>query len=190
VYLAIAGRERLSGAAFVAASAFKLPLGLPLAFSLARPRANRRQLLIGAGLAAAVVGAIAVIAFGSHALGFLKEIREQEHQVALYSVPNQLGKLVGLGGVTQGIRVAMGVTLAAVLVAALRATWRGADWIAAAGWATLALLVTSAWLLPWYLTWVLAPAAISGDRRLRAAALALTAYVVVTRVTLWTSLPS
>jgi alpha-1,6-mannosyltransferase len=189
VYIAIVGRERLSGAAFVAASAFKLPLGLPLAFALARPRAKRRELLIGAATAIVAVGAISVIAFGSHALGFLTQIREQQHQVALYSIPNQLGKLLGLGGVTGGIRIAMGVTLAAAIAAGLRATWRGADWIAAAGWATLALLVTSAWLLPWYLTWVLAPAAISGDRRLRAAALALTAYVVVTRVTLWTSLP-
>jgi hypothetical protein len=52
-----------------------------------------------------------------------------------------------------------------------------------------ALLVTSAWLLPWYVAWLLPLAAIAGDRRLRVAALALAAYIVVTRVTLWSSLP-
>jgi hypothetical protein len=72
----------------------------------------------------------------------------------------------------------------------LRAAWRGADWIAASGWTMFALLVTTAWLLPWYVTWLLPLAAISGDRRLRLASLALVAYVIVTRVTLWASLPT
>ena len=184
--LATAARERLAGAAFVAAAAVKLPLGLPLLFAAARPRARRRELATGALIAVAAIAAIALLAFGTHALGFLSEVREQQHKVAIYSVPNQLGELLGLGGVTAGIRALAAAGLAGTIAVALRCTWRGGDWIAAAGWATFALLVSTAWLLPWYVTWLLPLAAVSGDRRLRAAALALTAYVVVTRVTLWT----
>ena len=49
----------------------------------------------------------------------------------------------------------------------------------AAGWATLALLLSTAWLLPWYAIWLLPLAAVSGDRRLRAATLVLCAYAVL-----------
>src|SRR5262249_13895860 len=55
----------------------------------------------------------------------------------------------------------------------------GADWRIAAGWTTLALLASTAWLLPWYAIWALPLAAVSGDRRLRAATLLLCAYAVL-----------
>jgi alpha-1,6-mannosyltransferase len=188
IYFLIAGRERLSGGALVAASALKLPLGMPLVFALARPQARRRELLTGALIAFAAVAILSLVAFGTHATGFLTELRHQQNSVAIYSVPNQVGKLLGFGGLTAGIRAVATAGLVGTVVLALRRTWRGGDWIAAAGWAMFALLVSSAWLLPWYVAWLLPLAAISGDRRLRTAALALTAYVVVTRVTLWTGL--
>ncbi|MEA2374758.1 MAG: alpha,6-mannosyltransferase [Thermoleophilaceae bacterium] len=184
VYLTIRGRERLTGAALVAAAAVKLPLGLPLVFAAARPSARRRELAIGVAVVAAVVAVVSVIAFGSEAGGFLQSIREQQHMVATNSLPNRLGEWLGLGGITTGIRVVAAAALLGTLALALRATWRGADWIAAAGWTTLALLATSAWLLPWYLTWLLPLAAIAGDRRLRIASLALVAYTIATRLTL------
>jgi hypothetical protein len=58
---------------------------------------------------------------------------------------------------------------------------RGADWVTCAGWATLGALVSSAWLTPWYVVWVLPLAALAPGRRLRAAALAFCGYVLVTR---------
>ena len=109
--------------------------------------------------------------------------------LAFYSVPNQVGRLLGFGGLTLGIRLVADAAFLAIVVVGLRRAWRGGDWMAAAGWATFALVVTSAWLLPWYAVWLLPLAAMAGDTRLRAAALALTAYVVITRVTLWASLP-
>jgi len=189
VYLTIAGRERLSGAALTAAAAFKLPTGLPFAFAFVSARGRRRDLVIGAVLTLVAVAVLSIVTFGSHAGGFLKELREQQNQVAIYSVPNQVGKALGFGGITQGIRIVADVGLAAVVLLALRAAWRGADWIAMAGWATLALLVSTAWLLPWYVTWLLPLAAVSGNRRLKLGALAFATYVVITRVSLWTSLP-
>jgi hypothetical protein len=68
---------------------------------------------------------------------------------------------------------------AAVLAVALWRTARGTDWRLAAGWTTIALLLSTAWLLPWYAIWALPLAAVSGDRRLRAATLLLCAYAVL-----------
>jgi glycosyl transferase family 87 len=186
VSLLIAGRERLGGASLVAAAAIKIPLGLPFVFALARPGARRRQLIEGAVLAFAATTVVTLAVFGSEVGGLLTAVREQQQNVAIYSVPNQLGKLLGFGGITDGIRAIAAAVLITTAALTLRRTWRGGDWIAAAGWTTFALLVTTAWLLPWYVVWLLPLAALSGDRRLRTAALALTAYVVVTRVTLWT----
>ena len=55
----------------------------------------------------------------------------------------------------------------------------GGDAITAAGWASVALLVTLSWVLPWYILWVLPLAALSGSRRLRTAALVLGVYLII-----------
>jgi hypothetical protein len=46
------------------------------------------------------------------------------------------------------------------------------------------MLVTSAWLMPWYVTWLLPLAALGRNRRLVAASLALCLYLVVMRTPL------
>jgi hypothetical protein len=177
--------ESLAGGAMVVASAVKLPLGLPFLYLLARPRADRRALLTGAAGALAAVVAVSLAAFGTGILRFLDAVRDQQDDVAIYSVPNQLGELLGFGGITDGIRLAATAALLVALALTFRAVRRGGDWVAAAGWATFALIVASAWLLPWYVVWLLPLAAVAGDRRLRVAALALTAYIALTRVELW-----
>jgi hypothetical protein len=51
-----------------------------------------------------------------------------------------------------------------------------------AGWAMLALLLTLPWVMPWYVAWLLPFAALGRDRRLRTAALTLTAFLLVVRM--------
>jgi Glycosyltransferase family 87 len=190
VYLAIAGRERLTGAAMVAAAAIKLPTGLPLVLAFGGLRGRRRrELLIGAAVALAGFAVLALGFFGHRAAGFVDTIRSQENQVAVYSVPNQIGKALGLGGATSGVKLVADIGFVAALGFLIRWVWRGADWVTAAGWAMFALLLATAWLLPWYAVWILPLAAISADRRLRLAALALAGYLIVTRVTLWLGQP-
>jgi hypothetical protein len=95
-----------------------------------------------------------------------------------------VGRWLGFGGITPGIRT-LALALFAVAFAVLLArTWRGMHWLTAAGWATLAMLATSAWLMPWYVTWLLPLAALGRDRRLTAGALAMCAFVVVMRTPL------
>lgn len=180
VGLATSGRERGAGAVAVLAAAIKPSAGLLIPFLLAGTR-RRSSALAGAAAAAAVVASLAIAVFGSHALGFLTAVQMQQRLVAAHSVPAIAGRWLGLGGVTPGVRVAGAVLLLVTLAVALARTWRGGDWVAAAGWATLALLVASAWLLPWYVVWVLPLAALGRDRRLVVAAVAMTAFIVLSR---------
>jgi hypothetical protein len=45
----------------------------------------------------------------------------------------------------------------------------------------VALLLTTAWLMPWYMAWTLPFAALARDRRLTAVAVALSLLVIVLR---------
>src|SRR2546421_7967870 len=125
VYLAIAGRERLTGAAMVAAAAIKLPTGLPLLLAFSGLRRRRREVLIGAAVALSGFAALALAFFGHRAAGFLDTIRSQENQVAVYSVPNQIGKAIGLGGATNGVRLGPGVGVRAARGLLILPAWRG-----------------------------------------------------------------
>jgi hypothetical protein len=112
----------------------------------------------------------------------LRAQADQQNIVATASVPEQFGRLVGLGGATPALRTVALVLFVAAFATLLVRTWGGAmGWITATGWATLAALVTSAWLMPWYVTWLLPLAAFGRDRRLTAATLAFSAYLVVMR---------
>lgn len=53
------------------------------------------------------------------------------------------------------------------------------DWVAACGWAFVAVLATSSWLLAWYTLWPLPLAALARGRRLLVATLALQGLFVV-----------
>jgi hypothetical protein len=73
---------------------------------------------------------------------------------------------VGLPAVTpQEMRV-LHVGAAIVVAGLLVHVLRGGDPLPAAGWALLAVVATSGYLLPWYLAWPLAFAAASGSWRL------------------------
>jgi hypothetical protein len=159
----------------------KLTAGLALPFLvLASPRTRERaRVALSAGAALLAVAVVGVIGFGVHALGFLSAVGEQQQLVATHSVPAETARLVGLSGTPGWWRHLYIAAFAAVLAFALWRTARGADWRVAAGWTTIALLISTAWLLPWYAIWVLPLAAVSSDRRLCTATLLLCAYAVL-----------
>jgi hypothetical protein len=161
-----------------------LSAGVVLPFLAAGSR--RRGVLRGAVPALAALIALSITAFGiDAATGMMRAQAAQQNLVATASVPEQLGRLLGLGGATAAVRSVALACFAVAFAALLVHTWRGRiGWIAASGWATLAMLVTSAWLMPWYVTWLLPLAALGRDRRLTAAALALCGYLVVMRTPL------
>jgi hypothetical protein len=89
-----------------------------------------------------------------------------------------VGLVIGSGGSPVLLRL---FDLAAVL-AIVWLLRRRDDWIARAGWATLALIATLAWLMPWYVIWLAPLAALGTSQRLRRATLALTVFLIVTFV--------
>ena len=177
---------RTAAAALAAGVGLKLTAGLVLPFLvLASPRTSERvRVALGACAALLAVALVGLLGFGAHALGFLSAVGEQQQLVATHSVPAETARLVGLSGTPHWWRNLYVAGFLAVLVYALWRTARGADWRVAAGWSTIALLISTAWLLPWYAIWVLPLAAVSGNRRLLAGTLLLCAYAVLIHLSL------
>jgi alpha-1,6-mannosyltransferase len=185
ILLVLEERRAAGGALAALAVGVKASAGLLLPFlALAPARDGRRRVLAGALAGGAAVLVAGLAAFGGEAVGFLGQIREQQRLVAADSVPRRLAGLLGFDGLPAGLRLLFALAFAGALAGLLWATWRERiDWLAAAGWAVLALLLSTAWLLPWYVTWLLPLAAVGRDPRLRGAALLLCVYVIATRVT-------
>src|SRR5438105_4987459 len=120
--------------------------------------------MLGMLLAAAAVGGASLIAFGLH----VPDLSTQSRLVTSESVPNLIGLAVGAGGETESLRLALSGVLAACVLACSVYAWRRQESLVASGWASVALLVTLSWVLPWYVLWVLPLAALSGSRRLGA----------------------
>ena len=99
--------------------------------------------------------------------------------VSTDSFPTEIAHLFGKPGVFPIDHDLLKVALVVIVVHLLWRTWRGYDWIAAAGWTLLAISVTSTWLLAWYIVWPLPLAAVGRDRRLPAATLAVQAMFIV-----------
>jgi alpha-1,6-mannosyltransferase len=185
-------RLRAAAGTVVAGVGVKVTAGLLLPFlALACTRPRRRlEVVSSAGLSLLALGAVGLVGFGAHALGFVSAVGEQQQLVATHSIPAETARLVGLSGTPTWWRHLFIGALVVAFAVALWRTARGADWRIAAGWATLAMLLSTAWLLPWYAIWALPLAAVSGDRRLRAATLVFCAYAVLIHLPLANSLLS
>lgn len=173
--------ELTAGATLAAAIATKLSAGVVAPFALlgaARPG----RFLAGAVIASAAIAGAAWLAFGwdwLHGFGLAGENQSRTSQMSL---PITTARLTGLD--PDLTRLAAATLFAAAIAYLLAWTWRGGDWIRASSWATLALLLATAWLLPWYLIWLLPLAAISRDKPLQLLTLSLTAYQLGARIPL------
>jgi Glycosyltransferase family 87 len=195
----LAAREISGGVALAAAIAVKASALFLSPFALvaaARQSAERSspspsltgplnplgRLLAGGVGTAVVIGAVAYLAFGwdwLHAFGLAGE---NQGRTSHLSIPITAARLAGLD--PDLVRIAALTVYAAAVICLLRWTWRGGDWLRAAAWAALGLLLATAWLLPWYLIWPLPLVAISRDRPLQLLTLALTAYQLGARIPL------
>jgi hypothetical protein len=167
-----------AGAAFVTAAAIKASAGILIPVVLAGLLRSPRRLghvVLGMLAAAAVIGVASLIAFGVH----IPDLNTQSRLVTNESVPNLVGLLIGVGGESEGVRVVMSAVLGCSVLLCCVMAWRRREAIGASGWASVALLLTLSWVLPWYVLWVLPLAALSGSRRLRNAALVLGVYLII-----------
>lgn len=142
---------------------------------------SRRRLgpIVGA-LAAVVIGAlIGYLAFGIHGIDVVSALNRDAAFVSTDSFANEIAHLLGKPGVFPIDHDLLKAALVLVVVHLLWRTWRGYDWVAASGWALLAISVTSTWLLAWYILWPLPLAVVTRDRRLLVATLVVQALFVI-----------
>jgi alpha-1,6-mannosyltransferase len=178
------GRPRAGSAIATGAAGLKASAGLVVPFLVAAARPRWRGALLAAVAAAAGIALLALVGFGTHALDALGLLSSNQGRSSRWSFPYKTAQL--LGAVLPGdridyrdaVRAVYGAAFAAVFLLTLRRTWLGADPVRMAGWATLAILVASAWLVPWYVLWLLPLAALAADRRLWWATLALCAWML------------
>jgi hypothetical protein len=183
VVLLLQRRGRLGAGSIVVGAGIKVTAGLLLPFAVAGSRGplhrtRRRDLAIGAGVAAALLSIFTVALFGAGPLHLPATIETVQSNGNWQSIPGFIGTRLGLGTVGHPVALALEVVFAVVLCWLLWRVWRGEiDWIAGAGWAAVALLVTAASLLPWYVAWLMPLAALGRDARLWKASLLLTGVI-------------
>jgi hypothetical protein len=175
VALLLARRDRAAGAALMLAVAVKFSAVLLLPFLLAAVWPNRRRIrdvIVGCLLSGIPLLVMSLALFGLS----LPNLSDQSTLLTPFSFPNLFGYFIGAGGGSSGVLRLADLALIVVVVLLLR---RRGDWVSRAGWATVALLASLAWVMPWYVIWVLPLAAIGTSVRLRRTALALTVFLVL-----------
>jgi Glycosyltransferase family 87 len=168
--------------AFVAATALKFSAAVALPYVMLGPGRQRSTLIV---LAAAVAAAaiVTLIAFGPAFLHIDHILGAQQSMVATHSGPAEVARLLGHPGTTGPERLIGAILVGGtVLVLAVAVGRDRIDWLAATGWTYLVLLLTTAWLLPWYVIWVLPFAAAASERRLTAAVVVLTALIAASQL--------
>lgn len=178
IYLVLRGRQRSGGAIMVLAAAVKITAVLPLAFAFAsgggrRSRARGRDVLIGAGVATAVIAGLSFAWLGTGPLHLPATLAKAQSEGDWSSIPGFISTRLGLGDIGHIAGIVLFVAFVGVFCWLLRRVWRGElDWLDAAGWTAAALLLTASSLLPWYVAWLMPLAALATDRRLTRVAIA------------------
>ncbi|HET9104260.1 MAG TPA: glycosyltransferase family 87 protein [Solirubrobacteraceae bacterium] len=173
ISLMLDGRDRSAGAAIVLAIAVKFTAVLLLPFLLvaAATRPRQRRILSGAALCAVPMIALSLAMFGLS----LPNLVDQSALLTDFSIPNLVGDLIGAGGGAPWLLKVADVAVVAVVIFQLQ---RRREWMAGAAWSTFALLASLAWLVPWYVIWLLPLAVLAGSVPLRRVAIGATAFLI------------
>ncbi|HEY4918362.1 MAG TPA: polyprenol phosphomannose-dependent alpha 1,6 mannosyltransferase MptB [Solirubrobacteraceae bacterium] len=174
-------RREVGAAAWVVAGALtKATVAVLLPFMIL----SRRRLAPVLGAIGAIVVCVIVgyLVFGIHGINLVAALNRDAAFVSTDSFANEIAHLFGKPGVFPVDHDLLKAALVVILVYLLWRTWRGYDWVAASGWALLAIAVTSTWLLAWYILWPLPLAVVTRDRRLLAATLAVQGLFVIHQI--------
>jgi len=182
LYAVLSSRERIGGGLMVLATGVKLTAGIVLPFAILadgrRRGRGRRDLIVGAGIALALVAILSLAVFGAQSVDMLKTINQSQSEGDWQTLPGFLGAGLGLVTISHIVSYALAAIFLVITGHLLRRVWRGdMDWIDGAGWATLTMLLASSSLLPWYVGWLLPLAAVGHDKRLTRWALIMTGVV-------------
>jgi hypothetical protein len=181
IYVLLRQRDGTGGAMIIAATAVKLTAGMLLPFAIAAGAGRRvassdsARLITGAIVAAIAFGVLGLVMFGSGPLHLLGTLQGIQGGGGIHSIPGFILGALGLSRFNAALGTVLHIAYAISLVYLIRRVWRGElDWITAAGWAVVGLLISAGLLMPWYIAWLIPLAALSSDRRLWLTAIALT----------------
>ena len=169
------GRQLSGGLGLIAAAAVKASALLVVPFALIGGE-RRGRVLAGLGLGALLVAGVGLLAFGSALDESLKVVGQNQSIATRASLPGQISRELDLD--LDAVRTVSLTAFAIALAGLLVWTARGADWVRAAGWASLGLLAATSYLTPWYVIWALPLAAVARDRALIAATVLLSAFLL------------
>jgi hypothetical protein len=174
IALLLSRRYGWAGVAIAIAIAIKYTMVLLLPFLIVAAWRERgvRRLLSGAVAAGIPLVVLSVALFGFS----FPNVHDQSRLVTDLSIPNLLGWGLGAGGAASWVVNAMQVVIVGVVAYQIL---KRREWLSGAGWATVALLASLGWLMPWYIIWLLPLAAIAADARLRVVALGATLLVTL-----------
>ena len=177
VTLTLSEREASAAGAIIAGAFIKATVAALLPFMVV----SRRRLapIIGTVVAIVVCALAGYLAFGIHGVDLVAALNRDAAFVSTDSFATELAHLFGKPGVFPIDHDLLKAALVIIGLHLLWRTWRGYDWVAAAGWTLLAIAVTSTWLLAWYVLWPLPLAVVSKDRRLLWATLTVQALFVI-----------
>ncbi len=166
--LVLRGRDARSGAVAAIAPFLKFTAAGIAPFILLGAR-RRRPWLIAAAAVGAVLLVVWVAFYGTDYQGLHNQAWVI---VGPYSIPTEVGGLFGLS-VGHTLRLLTSFVLVLVLAFLFVRTLRGGDWLAAAGWAAIALAAALFQPMPWYVMWALPFAALARSRALYVGTIAL-----------------
>ncbi len=174
-------RDATAAAVIVAGALTKATVAALLPFLIV----SRRRLapILGAVAMVALGAVIGYVAFGIHGIDVVSALNRDAAFVSTDSFATEIAHLFGKPGVFPVDHALLKAALVIIVAHLLWRTWRGYDWIAAAGWTLLAISVTSTWLLAWYILWPLPLAVVTRDRRLLVAALAIQGLFILHQIT-------
>jgi hypothetical protein len=167
-----AGIAIAAAVAIKASSVILLPI---LVFGLARRVRVGFSFVVGLAIAFIGVAVMTLLVFGAH----LPNISQQDGLIDENSIPNVIGYVIGLGGETKGLHFVLTVVLVLGVLACAVWAARTEEWLTAAGYATLLVLLTLSWTLPSYVLWLLPFAALARPRALRVATVVFGIYVLL-----------
>jgi hypothetical protein len=172
-----ARREAGAAAWIVAGALTKATVAVLLPFMIVSKR--RLAPILGTVAALALAAVVGYAVFGIHGINIVAALNRDAAFVSTDSFANEIAHLLGKPGVFPIDHDLLKAALVLIVGHLLWRTWRGYDWVAASGWALLAISVTSTWLLAWYILWPLPLAVVTRDRRLLAATLAIQALFII-----------
>jgi hypothetical protein len=177
IALVLGRRDAAAGACLMVAIAVKFTAVILGPFLLLALAGRVRCVRFVAGALAALVPVVvaSLLAFGTS----LPNLQQQSTLLTDFSVPNLIGLITGSGGSSMIIKLC---ELAVVLFVAGWLALRREHWLEGAGWATLALVLSLAWVIPWYIVWVLPLAGLVRAPALRWASVIVTVYLMVSFV--------